>query len=87
MSTSPPVSQKTWHERVEQQPAPRPAVDSPADWLMVFDTEFSPNLAIKIRTTRQIPVSGGDRDALLTAGAGSRERAHTHLPLFSTCVY
>lgn len=49
---------RTWEERVGQQPALRPVVDSAADWLMVFDTEFSPNMAIKVRTTRQIPVSG-----------------------------
>ncbi len=51
-------SRTTWEERVGQQPAARPTVDSPADWLMVFDTEFSPHMAVKVRTTRQIPVSG-----------------------------
>lgn len=52
-------SSRAWEERLGQQPpAPRPVVDSAADWLMVFDTEFSPNMAIKVRTTRQIPVSG-----------------------------
>lgn len=51
-------SSRAWEERLGQQPAARPMVDSAADWLMVFDTEFSPNMAIKVRTTRQIPVSG-----------------------------
>ena len=52
------IGSRAWEERLGQQPAPRPVVDSAADWLMVFDTEFSPNMAIKVRTTRQIPVSG-----------------------------
>lgn len=34
-------------------------VDSSADWLVVFDTEFSQQgLGLKVRTTSQIPVSG-----------------------------
>ena len=32
-------------------------LDSAADWLVVFDTELSSSMAIKVRTTSQIPVS------------------------------
>lgn len=56
-----PGSHDAQNGSTEKQPAPHPVVDSPADWLCVFDTEFSPNMAIKIRTTRQIPVSGAKR--------------------------
>lgn len=65
-------SRLTWEDaRVGPQPAPRPTVDSPADWLMVFDTEFSPNMAIKVRTTRQLPVSGErERNEKVAGGLG-----------------
>jgi hypothetical protein len=33
-------------------------VDSAADWLVVFDTEFTTNVGLKVRTTSQLPVSG-----------------------------
>jgi len=52
---SSPLVNEQWQQ--QQAPAARPEVESPADWLMVFDTEFSPNMAIKVRTTKQIPVS------------------------------
>jgi hypothetical protein len=34
-------------------------VDAAADWVVVFDTEFSPNVgSVKVRSTSQIPLSG-----------------------------
>ena len=33
-------------------------VERSADWLVIFDTEFSQSLNLKVRSTTQIPVSG-----------------------------
>jgi len=54
---SPLSSPSSLDQQQQALPPARPEVGSPADWLMVFDTEFSPHMAIKVRTTKQIPVS------------------------------
>lgn len=45
-------------------------LDSCADWLVIFDTEFSQNLGLKVRSTSQIPVSGTRKRARWWRAAG-----------------